>query len=249
MFKVPKFDETGVIDYASALRYFECMRPWRGETATTDERPLEHRRARHMGVTYAHDRSIRFRLHSTNVVTYFPDNTLLLNVYPSLTTDSFVNTLIDWSIRAHFQSGYVKVDDLAYRAVDTVTIHPDRSVEPSCGWSKYEVNRKALNAAIREHAPDLAEATAWLRAAEAIGAIPLDTYDHTLFSQAYPLSLRLERLEDRENWPCLTEDALANIRKDLTKKYALFPTEPVMGIPTFEIESYRQAWRKWGERH
>jgi len=103
-----------------------------------------------------------------------------------------------------------------------------------------------MNAAIREHAPELPEAATWLKAAEALGSIPMDAYDHTMFSDFHSLDLRLERLKDRKNWVCLTEDALQSIRKRLAQRYALTSTDPVNGIPVSEIESYRQAWRKWG---
>jgi hypothetical protein len=188
-----------------------------------------------------------FRLHQTDVVTYYPDGTILLDVYASTTTDSFANALLDSSIRTSFKGGYVEVDGLAYLAIDYVTIHPDRSVTTCKPWSKYRVNRKLMNAAIREHAPSLLEAAAWLKAAEALRAIPLDSYDFTAFSGYHSLETRLERLEDRKFWPCLTEHNLNAIREGLAKRYALEETDPVDGIPANEISGYRQAWRKWGQ--
>jgi hypothetical protein len=246
MFGTADFDHTGVETYADALAYFERATPWRGETAITDERPMEHRRHRNYGVR--NDGGvIRFRMHQTDVVSYHPDGTIEFDVYNSVTTDSFVNSLVGWSISSHFTGEYMVIDELAYRAVSYVTVRPDRTVETTEKWSKRVVNRKRQNKAIQEHAPDLPEAIAWYEAAETLGALPMDTYDHDMFSRSWALSVRLERLKDRANWPCLTGTSIACLREDLTARFALDETDPVNGIPVSEINAYRAAWRKWGQ--
>lgn len=245
MFGSTRFDHTGVETYADALAYFERAKPWRGETAPDDERPMEHHRHRNYGVR--NDGGvIRFRMHQTDVVSYHPDGTIEFDVYNSVTTDSFVNSLVDWSIRSHFFSGYMVIDELAYRAVDFVTIRPDRSVSTTEKWSKYRIDRKLMNAAIREYAPDLPDAVKWFRAAEALGALAMDVNAET-FRSYRSLDARLEALKDRANWKHLTPKAVEALREDLARAYALEATDPLNGIPSREIESYRQSWRKWGK--
>jgi len=244
MFGTTHFDSTNVADYASALAYFNAMKPWRGETAPTDERPMLHRRARHLGVR--NDAGvIRFRLHRTDVVSYYPDGSILLDVYASATTDSFANAILDWSILTSFNSGYVVVDGLAYRAIDTVLIDGDRNVKATQPWSRYVVDRKRMNAAIREHAPQLPEAVKWLKAAEALGALTSD-YNTDMFSHYSSLRQQLECLKDRSNWKCLTEWSIENLREKIAAEWALVETDPVDGIDPSKINSYRAAWRKWG---
>jgi hypothetical protein len=244
MFGTAHFDHTGVETYADALAYFERAKPWRGETAITDERPMEHRRHRNYGVRNEGG-VIRFRMHQTDVVSYHPDGTIEFDVYSSVTTDRFVNSLVGQSISSHFTSEYMVIDGLAYRAISYVTIRPDRTVETTEKWSKRVVNRKRQNEAIRKHAPDLLEAIAWYEAAKALGALSMDGHDLDMFSRKWALSVRLERLKDRANWPCLTDTSIACLREDLTERFALDETEPQNGIPVSEINAYRAAWRKW----
>lgn len=246
MFGTAHFDCTGVETYADALAYFERAKPWRGETDITDERPMEHRRHRNYGVRN-NAGVIRFRMYNTDVVSYFPDGTIEFDVYSSLTTDSFANALLGLSIRTHFVSGYVEVDGLAYRAIDYVSILPDRTVQSTKKWSKYEVDRKAYNAAIKEYLPELPEAVAWFNAAVSMGALSMDDYDPGMFDQRLSLIERAKRLRNRENWKCLTPETLHILRKDFTHMHALVETERLDGIPVTKIDSYRAAWRKWGE--
>lgn len=237
---------TSVADYKSAKAYLDAMKPWRGETDTYDERPLKHRRARHLGVRIDREGVIRFRLHRTDVVQFYPDGSILLDVFSSLTTDTFANAVLDIDIRCSFTSGFVVVDRLAYRAIDKVLILPDRTVVPTKKWSRYIVDRKRFNRAAKERLPELAEAVAWFNAAYAMDALSAD-YDPGMFYRRHSLALRMERLKDRANWKCLTPETLAYLREDFTQEYALVETDPVAGIKPREIDRYRNAWRKWGE--
>jgi hypothetical protein len=250
MFGTTDFDHTGVETYADALAYFERATPWRGETAITDERPMEHRRHRNYGVR--NDGGvIRFRMHQTDVVSYHPDGTIEFDVYNSVTTDSFVNSLVGWSISSHFTGEYMVIDELAYRAVSYVTVRPTRNgqrrVVTTKMWSKYVVDRKKTNAAIRKHAPHLPEAAAWYKAAEALGALSQDPGNWDWFAPRLPLETLIENLKDQSNWKCLRHDTIDLIRNRLTERYALKATKPVNGIPVSEINAYRAAWRKWGQ--
>jgi hypothetical protein len=245
MFGTANFDHTGVETYADALAYFERAKPWRGETAITAERPMEHRRHRNYGVRN-NGGVIRFRMHQTNVVSYHPDGTIEFDVWSSKTTDSFVNSLVGRSISSHFTSGYIVVDGMAYRAVNTVTIRPDRTVVTTEKWSKYVVDRKAFNRTVKEFMPEFHDAVAWFKAAAALGSLPTDPHSDVLHWR-HSLMERTRQLRDRSNWKHLTDDKIQDLRKAHTRMHALVPTDPVNGIPTFEIESYRAAWRKWGQ--
>lgn len=158
--------------YASAAKYLESCKPWRGETGKHDERPIKARRNRRAGVRRMHDDSIAFRLHDTDVVVYRPDNSVTINVYDSVTTADFIRCYAPYSVTASLSgrgAGYISVNGRCYRANhgDRITIYADGSVDASSHWVWPRVDRKAANAFRRSAKLD--KVRAFLKAAETLG--------------------------------------------------------------------------------
>lgn len=66
----------------------DCVRP------SGTEAPLGHPRSEVTGVRMGRDEEIRFRLYSTDVVVWWPDGSVEIENYGSVTTSAFANTLL-----------------------------------------------------------------------------------------------------------------------------------------------------------
>lgn len=88
----------GIRSYADALRVWTEADRWRGSNED-DERKLRKGDRRHfLGIRKEYDDSIVIRYHNTDVVTWYPDNTVEINAYPSLSTNALVGSKTPWQI-------------------------------------------------------------------------------------------------------------------------------------------------------
>lgn len=78
--------------YADALRIWDNAKPWRGQTADYDFRPLSPHRKDHLKI-HKDGETIRLRYHYTDCVTYWPDNSVQIEAYSSQSTNTFVRNL------------------------------------------------------------------------------------------------------------------------------------------------------------
>ena len=83
--------------YDDALKHWEKSKCWRGKT----ERKL-YRSSRNMGVTKNEDGVIKFRYHSTDVVTWYPDDHFEVRGWSSHSTNSFANGFTPSSLQFNF---------------------------------------------------------------------------------------------------------------------------------------------------
>ena len=87
-------------NYAEALHHWELAKPWRDDLFS---RPLTyHRRKRHMSIRKGVGEVIICRLYETDLVTYHPDGAISLEVYKSMSTNTFLARLLPDSIRTQF---------------------------------------------------------------------------------------------------------------------------------------------------
>lgn len=79
--------------YSDALAAFEkaSLKPWKNGG---EDLPFPQKRSRSYGIRQLTDGSIAFRFHSTDVVTWYPDNSCTLQPYMSQSTQAFANCLL-----------------------------------------------------------------------------------------------------------------------------------------------------------
>ena len=90
--------------YQSAVRAWEQADRWRGETGEFDERKLDGRK-RHVTIRKTREGDIACKLHSTDVVTYHPDDSITIERWSSMSTDSFARAMLPGSLYSTFLSG------------------------------------------------------------------------------------------------------------------------------------------------
>jgi len=166
--------------YADALKVWEESTPWITRSNTPEwrtrgdnERPISNSLRAHKqksivkrGVIGA----IAFRYHNTDVITYFPDDTIEIDPYNSMTTDTFVSYFLPEGISAHFSQGAICVfpkgesygwqSGRYYRTYDTMhlrRIEGDFSWEVTDPrmWEKRRPDREKMRVACKEWGYDL----------------------------------------------------------------------------------------------
>lgn len=79
--------------YIDAHRLWENVTPWRGQTGERDYRPLSKNRKDYLKIYKGPGDAIHLRYHYTDCVVYFPDGSVEITSYPSMSTNAFVRKL------------------------------------------------------------------------------------------------------------------------------------------------------------
>lgn len=261
MFQGMKLDNLNLNDYATALRYWETCKPWRGETDEDDERPLKNRRVRNTGVRKLSDGRIVYRMHATQVVTYCPDGSLVLRIYNSITTAEFIRTVAPRHIQVSL-SGRAAGNLTVGRAFpvkyycaahgDIIRISADDVVTPSSEWGYRVIDRKRANAVRKEYR--LSELRNWLRAAQALRGGPTISPDNTCPRLHYMSDAELRTFTtNHENWPVLLaggfQEAMSTLdwaEHSLIRRHATDAVTETSLDSYRDVERVRRAQRKWG---
>lgn len=246
---------SSVTDYKSALIYWNACRPWRGESGDFS-RPLINPRKRHMSVNMHHSGNIAFQLHGTEVVTYTPDDKLILRVYASQSTSVFANSFAPATFTACFHSGFIRWSHIMagewirlYRAEhgDTVTIDLNAdTVEGTTPWARYVVDRKRANAIRKESR--IAEVKLFVRAADTL-RVPVPEGPRW----RWDMHEAAEVLADQSRWGefrSLTgRHALAQLEGALLRRGgALVVPEPEPYLRDWtQIMAYERSWKAYGK--
>jgi len=166
-----------IFSYTAALRYHDraAQKPWRNGG---EDFPFLEIRARHYGVRKLSDGSIAFRYHSTDVVTWHPDNSITLKVYTSQSTQAFANCLLPYGL--HTGGGmsnlWVGRDWRAakiYPIANTVRIAPDHeTVDTPMVWEKRKTDRKVARRVLAE--TRYAEYREWYKLMRSMMTAPLE---------------------------------------------------------------------------
>jgi hypothetical protein len=245
MFGGMRFSSRRLDSHAEALAYYNSMKPWRGETADGDERPLRNRRYRNTGVRKLADGSVVFRLHQTDVVTYRSDGSVVLRIYDSMTTAEFIHAHAPSHISASlsgYSVGHVRVAGNFYRACggDVLTIRGS-GVTGARPWIWPRVNRKAANAFRRETGLD--KVRQWLRAAQAMG---FPVYDRKWLGQVDVAGI----IADPARWPELLKlggiKAVAHYEHNHMRAHCLTVAEYAYLCDWRDVYACRAACRTWG---
>lgn len=83
----------GACSYEQALSIWENIKPVRGR-ADSNVRPLGRRTNQHLTIRKDTDNVVIVRLYRTDVLTYLPDNTLMVDLYPSRLTSRLVSGML-----------------------------------------------------------------------------------------------------------------------------------------------------------
>jgi hypothetical protein len=144
-----------IFSYTDALRYHDraAQKPWRNGG---EDFPFPEKRVRQYGVRKLNDGSIAFRLHSTDVVTWHPDNSLTLEVYTSQSTQAFANCLLPYGVSTgggmtRLEIGRNWKAQKMYPIADTVHIAPDHeTIDTPVVWERRRTDRKVARRVLAE---------------------------------------------------------------------------------------------------
>lgn len=155
MFAISTAGIPRINSYTDALRYHDraAQKPWRNGG---EDYPFPEKRARQYGVRKLDDGSVVFRLHSTDVVTWHPDNSVTLKVYTSQSTQAFANCLLPYGVSTG--GGMTRLEigrdwraNKMYPIASTVHIAPDHeTIDTPLVWEKRKTDRKVARRVLAE---------------------------------------------------------------------------------------------------
>jgi hypothetical protein len=238
-----QYRNSGVRCYDSAMRYFQSIKPWRGQTGEHDERPLRER-SRHKGVRKLHDGSIVFRLHNTDVVTYRPDGSAVISVYQSPTTQTFVDCFGPKSMAyVNVNSGYATFRGRHYRITHgaVLTLTADK-IDGTSPWVLPRIDRAMANNMRRLTGLD--KVKLWVKAADALGA-PLS--EERVYYSRYEVP---DLIADQSKWNLFrsrAQNALKDYEQHMLRTHCVVHDKPVESYGEYNsMLSYWRAMRAWG---
>lgn len=228
----------GCSEYAEALSIFNDIKPLRG-ALPEDPRPLGHRKSSNSKkVRMSAKGEVIFTYHYTDVVTWCPDGTCVLEPHPSKSTVTFANAFLpltvyvgreceeleilhwkDTESRVYALSGslvYIKPSPDGGRELYTVCGEGQPMGTKPIRWRT--VNRKEANALYREH--HLHDFEDFLSAYRAVtppqagtGATPIDT------------ALKALKAGDRAKWASIASGTRKPVDKIITNLRAAIREE------------------------
>jgi len=134
-----------ISSHAEAVAFYERC-PVKGGHDYGDERPIKGKeRSRQMNVRIRKSGEVVFRYHSTDVVTWRPDNSYVIESYASRSTCQFANSFIPahhWLTKEGSRLGIgTWSEGTVHPVIRKVTVHGDH-VETDAVFTRTVVNRK-----------------------------------------------------------------------------------------------------------
>jgi len=134
-----------ISSHAEAVAFYERCPVKRGHDYG-DERPIKGKeRSRQMNVRIRKSGEVVFRYHSTDVVTWRPDNSYVIESYASRSTCQFANSFIPahhWLTKEGSRLGIgTWSEGTVHPVIRKVTVHGDH-VETDAVFTRTVVNRK-----------------------------------------------------------------------------------------------------------
>lgn len=113
MYGINMDDAPLVADYSAALRAWTESKPWRVTSRWVKddaERPIcpNLRKHKYKSIVKIGE-AIAFRLHRTDVITYYPDGCIQIDPYRSTMTDEFARRFLPHGLRTHFPQDMICV--------------------------------------------------------------------------------------------------------------------------------------------
>ncbi len=198
MFAISTAGIPRINSYTDALRYHDraAQKPWR---TGGEDYPFPEKRARQYGVRKVSDGSVVFRLHSTDVVKWHPDNSITIEVYTSQSTQAFADCLLPPGIHTGGGMTQLHVGNSwstrkIYPIAGTVRIAPDHeTIDTPVVWEKRRVDRKVAKAVLAQ--TNYAEYREWWQLMTAMAEPRLE-----FFSPYWHDRDKVEALADRDRW-------------------------------------------------
>ena len=145
-----------ITGYTDALRRWESITPIRGRSE--DVRPLEARSKTHLRLVRPDDKSVACRLYGTNVVTFYKDGEIEINLggYATQTTYTFISAILRHLGCAHSTNGTPlwTTRSGSYLLPVDGTLVLDSTGEPinPTPCTIHKVNRKAMSLLRKQYA-------------------------------------------------------------------------------------------------
>ena len=221
----------GIGSYADAVEFWSTVTPWRGRNAENDERPLAKHRRNYMAVRKGLRDEFIFRFHNDDVVTWFPDKTVRLDVsWGSTSTTSFADRLTPAGVWA----------DSRHRHIST-NVPTDYAVRKHKHLRRWRDDLHALEAAYEPQKDNSYYTPNWwfMRTSVPDGLVwlkPSSTgYIRDFDGPLVPFTkYMLNRQKTRE---ILADTGYAQFRSWAKAHDALTPSKP----------DTRPLWRRWSE--
>lgn len=110
----------GCHDYEAAVRLYDKAKQWRCNPKHGEERKLRDSSRTNMGVRLGSNKEVIFRLYNTDVVVWFPDNSIAITPYSTISTNAFVSNFAPVGFWPYFTAspgGLISVRDITYKVV------------------------------------------------------------------------------------------------------------------------------------
>lgn len=253
--------------YSDAKEAFDRITPVRGRDAS--ERPAAHRNnwsltlrevTTDRGGQQHHCYVLRF--YRTDIVTFWDDGQIDLEVYASMSTNRIVNSVFAWSDMAtYWKDGYLqnsvtKVGSRIYNTPERVSILNGEVIAGAVPFETPRVDRKALNAALKQ--TKFAEFKLWLETQKRLGivmilgprwAAPNNAAIVACLEQGvreYGNLLRHIPSSSHSNFATFTDDIVERVRIAVTTVYGAITIESSPHFDTHkQVDNHVKARRKW----
>lgn len=192
-----------ISDYREAKRRFDSIKPLRGYV-DDDPRPAANRRNKALTLRPVTDKDgvkgIALKYHRTDVITFFEDERIILEVYPSMSTNKLVNDVLCYnSIATHWRDDFIRscFTDICGKLYSTPRYVEFRRGQVLSGHEKIltpRINRKEANDAYREY--HVKEFATWAKTLDRLGQFS-DMLEHRhVFSRSPNEIVRLLEARD-----------------------------------------------------
>ena len=255
--------------YEDAKKVFDSITPVRGRDP--DIRPAAHRSNWNLTLErrvtrrddHNHDHiCYTLRYYQTDIVTFWDDGQIDLEVYGSLSTNRIVNSVFAWSkLASYWRDGYVrnsvtKVGERLYNTPQRVSILNGEVIAGAVPFETPRVDRKALNTALRD--TRFADFKLWLETQKRMG-VNLYLGDRWGFTDnaaivacleqgvsAYTQLLKHIPSMSHNATMTFTDDVTDKVRAAVTKVYGAIHMESAPYFSTHkEVDNHVKARRKW----
>jgi len=114
-------------DYKQAMEWYEATPPIKGTGRNGGLKPLGHRNRTHFQILKGTDNEIKCRLYDTDVVTFYPDDTIKIinDKYTTQTTANFIEDVLGIFAAVQDHDIVVGIHGMRYRLGDGVVMKRD----------------------------------------------------------------------------------------------------------------------------
>jgi hypothetical protein len=180
--------------YAEAVSFYDSCPVKRGHDYG-DERPVKGKARSNMGVRIKNG-CVIFRYHATDVVTWRPDNSYVIDTYTSNSTCTFADCFTPIGHRLVREGRALQVEGVYHPVVRSITVRQDGSVEhfyKGTHFYRNQVNRARAKEVLAE--TRYAEYRSWYEV-----TVPMIDRSHVRSWHGMSYEAIMESLSDMDKW-------------------------------------------------